>query len=125
MLFGDKDANTDAASCCRQPLSFRGLRRVGVEGRALFWRRLAALTCQSSPTRSASCRNQHRSDNGPSELGADYRWQTLTDRREGPLWPQVMEPHALKAWTAARFVLGDHDGALASRLESGRRGNKG
>ena len=109
-LFGDKEATNRRCELLSAAIviSFARLRRVR-EWRAapLFWRRLAALTQASvladalsvlpkpAPFRAWAYKN----------LGADYHWQTVTDRRDGPLWfPQVIEPQPLKAWMAARVL---------------------
>ena len=109
-LFGDKDATNRRCELLSATIviSFARLRRVR-EWRAapLFWRRLAALTQASvlANTLSVMPKPAPFRQWAFKNLGADYYWQTLTDRREGPSWwPQVMEPHALKAWTAARFL---------------------
>lgn len=89
-------------------ISFARLRRLR-EWRAapLFWRRLAALTHASVLADALSVMPKPASFRAWAykNLGADYHWQTVTDRREGPLWfPQVSEPQPLKAWMAARFL---------------------
>ena len=109
-LFGDKDATNRRCELLSATIviSFARLRRVR-EWRAapLFWRRLAALTHASvlADTLSVMPKPAPFRQWAFKNLGADYYWQTLTDRREGPSWwPHVIEPHALKAWTAARFL---------------------
>ena len=109
-LFGDKDATNRRCEVLSAAIviSFAGLRRVR-EWRAapLFWRRLAAMTQASVLADALSVMSKPKPFRqwAFKNLGADFHWQTVTDRREGPLWwPQVIEPQALKAWIAARFL---------------------
>jgi hypothetical protein len=109
-LFGDKEATNRRCELLSAAIviSFARLRRVTAWRAApLYWRRLAALTHASvlADTLSVMPKPAPFRQWAFKNLGADFYWQTLIDRREGPSWwPQMMEPHALKAWTAARFL---------------------
>lgn len=93
-------------------ISSAGLARRAFWKKApLYWRRLAALSHAAvladmlagmpKPEAFLTWASNH--------LSADYYWQALMDRREGPLWwSEAIEPGAIKARICARFINAMH-----------------
>jgi len=109
-LFGNKEAFTGRCDLLSAGIviAFARLAQLAEwKGAPLYWRRLAVLS-QAGVVADALGNLREPAalrEWAFKQVGSEYYWRALTDRREGPLWwTDAIEARTLKAFVAARFI---------------------